>query len=73
LIFEIISPFRQLGDRGNEEEELVIKTREVPIRDIPIRSGPSDHSTIWTVEKSKGEFSRFGILKGKQREKPVAL
>jgi hypothetical protein len=28
---------------------------------------------IWTVEKSKGDFSRFGILKGKNGKKPVAL
>jgi hypothetical protein len=70
LIFEIISPFRQLGDRGNEEEELVIRTREVPIRDIPTRSEPSDLSIIWTVEKSKGDFSHFGILKGKNGKSP---
>jgi hypothetical protein len=28
---------------------------------------------IWTVEKSKGDFSRFGDLKVKEREKPAAL
>jgi hypothetical protein len=48
---------RQIEDRGIEElEELVIRVPEVPIHDIPIRSGPTDHRKIWTVELSKGEF-----------------
>jgi hypothetical protein len=48
---------RNIGDRGiAETKELDIRVHEVLIRNIPIRSGPSDHSTIWTINLSKGEF-----------------
>jgi hypothetical protein len=64
---------RKIGDRRIEEtENLDIRNCEIPIRDISIRSGPSDHCRSGPLKSPKAIFSRFGILK-KKREKPVAL
>jgi hypothetical protein len=61
---------RRIGDREIEEaKNLDTKHREIPILDIPIRSGPSDPQQIWIVEKSKDDFSHFGDLKAKGTEK----
>jgi hypothetical protein len=63
---------RKIGDRGIEESEnLDIRTCEISIRDISIRSGPSDHTRSGPLNFPKAIFSRFGDLKVKERDKPV--
>jgi hypothetical protein len=60
---------RKIGDRRiTETKELDIRVHEVPIHDIPIRSGPSDHSKIWTVEKFKGDFHVSAFRKAKNKK-----
>jgi hypothetical protein len=56
----------KIRDQGiAETKELDIKVQEIPIQDISIRSGPSDHKKILTVELSKDNFSHFDDLKDK--------
>jgi hypothetical protein len=49
---------RKIGDRGIEESKnLDIRTREIPIRDISIRSGLSDHTRSGLLNCPKASFA----------------